>query len=254
VVTESNDPGETPAAPQQPAAPSVPASSMSVWARIKEHKVAQWTVAYAAAAYTVLHGTEMVSNAFEWPHLLVRLVTVLLFLGVPLVATLAWYHGHRAQRRVSGAELTIITVLLVIAGIALGHFARPTQEHAAAKVGTTAQTTAAAVRPATATPAERSIAVLPFTDMSEGKDQEYFADGMAEEIISLLARVPELHVPARTSSFFFKGKPTKIPDIARELGVTYVLEGSVRKSGDQLRLDRPADPRRQRLSRLVTDL
>ena len=60
---------------------------MSVWTRIKEHKVAQWTLAYAAAAYTLLHGTEMVSNAFEWPHLVVRIVTLLLFLGTPLVAT-----------------------------------------------------------------------------------------------------------------------------------------------------------------------
>ena len=62
---------------------------------------------------------------------------------------------------------------------------------------------------------ERSVAVLPFTDMSEKKDQEYLADGMAEEIINLLAKVPDLLVPARTSSFYFKGKPTKIADIAQ---------------------------------------
>ena len=79
----------------------------------------------------------------------------------------------------------------------------------------------------------KSIAVLPFVDM---KDQEYFADGMAEEIIDLLAKVPDLHVPARTSSFYFKGKATKVPDIARELNVANVLEGSVRKSGDRLRV------------------
>ena len=83
---------------------------------------------------------------------------------------------------------------------------------------------------------DKSIAVLPFTDMSEGKDQEYLADGLAEEIIDLLATVPELNVPARTSSFYFKGKPTKIPDIAGELGVAHVLEGSVRKSGNHLRI------------------
>jgi TolB-like protein/Tfp pilus assembly protein PilF len=84
--------------------------------------------------------------------------------------------------------------------------------------------------------AEKSIAVLPFTDMSEKKDQEYLADGMAEEIINLLARVPYLLVSARTSSFYFKGKQTKIPDIARELGVAHVLEGSIRRSGDHLRV------------------
>jgi TolB-like protein/Tfp pilus assembly protein PilF len=82
----------------------------------------------------------------------------------------------------------------------------------------------------------KSIAVLPFADMSEKKDQEYFADGMAEEIIDLLAKVPGLDVPARTSSFYFKGKATKVPDIARELGVAHVLEGSIRRSGNQLRV------------------
>ena len=72
--------------------------------------------------------------------------------------------------------------------------------------------------------------------MSEKKDQEYFADGMAEEIIDLLAKVPDLRVPARTSSFYFKGKSTKVPDIAHELGVTHVLEGSIRRSGNKIRV------------------
>jgi TolB-like protein/Tfp pilus assembly protein PilF len=83
---------------------------------------------------------------------------------------------------------------------------------------------------------EKSIAVLPFVDMSEKKDQEYFADGMAEEIIDLLARVPDLRVPARTSSFYFKGKTTKVSEIARELRVAHVLEGSVRRAGGHLRV------------------
>jgi len=92
------------------------------------------------------------------------------------------------------------------------------------------------VAPTTTAISEKSIAVLPFTDMSEKKDQEYLADGMAEEVINLLAKVPDLLVPARTSSFYFKGKPTKIPDIARQLGVAHILEGSVRRSGDHLRV------------------
>jgi transcriptional activator of cad operon len=90
--------------------------------------------------------------------------------------------------------------------------------------------------PASTVVSNRSIAVLPFVDMSERKDQEYFADGMAEEIIDRLSKVPELYVPARTSSFFFRGKTTKIPDIARELNVAHVLEGSLRKSGNHLRI------------------
>jgi TolB-like protein/Flp pilus assembly protein TadD len=83
---------------------------------------------------------------------------------------------------------------------------------------------------------DKSIAVLPFVDMSEKKDQEYFADGMAEEIIDLLVRIPGLKVISRTSSFQFKGKTADLRSIATQLGVAYVLEGSVRQSGDRLRV------------------
>ena len=83
---------------------------------------------------------------------------------------------------------------------------------------------------------DKSIAVLPFVDMSEKKDQEYFADGMVEEILNLLSKVPELHVPARTSSFYFKGRQSTIAGISHALGVAHVLEGSVRKSGNHLRI------------------
>jgi TolB-like protein/Flp pilus assembly protein TadD len=90
--------------------------------------------------------------------------------------------------------------------------------------------------PAAPTIPEKSVAVLPFVDMSEKKDQEYFSDGLSEELIDMLAKVPDLRVPARTSSFYFKGKQTTIAEIAKALGVAQVLEGSVRKSGNNLRV------------------
>jgi len=83
---------------------------------------------------------------------------------------------------------------------------------------------------------EKSIAVLPFVDMSAGKDQEYFSDGISEELLNLLAKIPQLQVTARTSSFAFKGKETGIPEIARTLHVAHVLEGSVRKAGNAVRI------------------
>lgn len=83
---------------------------------------------------------------------------------------------------------------------------------------------------------EKSIAVLPFADMSEKKDQEYFSDGLAEELLDLLAKTPGLHVIARTSSFSFKGKSDDIPTIGRKLNVAHILEGGVRKSGTRLRV------------------
>jgi TolB-like protein/Tfp pilus assembly protein PilF len=209
---------------------------MSLWARIKEHKVAQWTLAYAAAAYTVLHGTEMVSNAFAWPHLLVRIVTLLLILGLPLVVTIAWYHGHRAQRRVGRAELTIITVLLVIAGAALWHFARPSQEHATAKVGSTVHTRAEAVRPLTATPAEKSIAVLPFQNRSREADDAFFVDGVHYDILTQLSKVRALKVISRTSVERFRGSKLSLQQIAHRLGVTSILEGGVQRAGERVRI------------------
>jgi TolB-like protein len=83
---------------------------------------------------------------------------------------------------------------------------------------------------------EKSVAVLPFLDMSEKQDEGYFSDGLSEELIDMLTRVPELRIPARTSSFYFKGKQATIRDIAAALGVAHVLEGSVRKSGKTLRV------------------
>jgi TolB-like protein/Flp pilus assembly protein TadD len=94
----------------------------------------------------------------------------------------------------------------------------------------------AAGAPAQPTISEKSIAVLPFVDMSEKKDQEYFADGMAEEIIDLLAKIPSLTVIGRTSSFQFKGKTEDLRLIGAKLAAAYVLEGSVRKSGDHVRV------------------
>ncbi len=83
---------------------------------------------------------------------------------------------------------------------------------------------------------EKSIAVLPFVNMSDDKTNEYFSDGISEELLNLLAKIPQLKVTARVSSFSFKGKEVDIPEIARRLGVAHVLEGSVRKAGDQVRI------------------
>src|SRR6186713_2879489 len=84
--------------------------------------------------------------------------------------------------------------------------------------------------------APNSIAVLPFTHMSSAEDDEYFCDGLAEELINALSKIDQLKVPARTSAFSFKGKDTHISEIAQKLGVRTILEGSVRKSGDRMRI------------------
>ena len=100
----------------------------------------------------------------------------------------------------------------------------------------------------------RSIAVLPFRDMSPGKDQGWFADGLTEEILNSLARLPELMVTARTSAFSFKDSDRPIPEIARTLGVAYVVEGSVRRNDGPVAGHRAAGPRHRRFPPVVAEL
>ena len=197
----------------------------SLWARIKEHKIAQWTLAYAAFAFAALHAATLVSDALEWPHVIVRALTLVLIIVLPIVPVLAWYHGIRAFKRVTGSELIIIALLLAIGGGLLWLVPRPHAERTSTETASVP-----------ATLGENSIAVLPFTDMSEKKDQEYFADGMAEEVLDLLAKIPGLTVIGRTSSFQFKDKTDDLRTIGAKLGAVHIVEGSVRKVGPRIRV------------------
>lgn len=130
-------------------------------------------------------------------------------------------------------------VVASLMGLAIAGFAVDRLWISSRKAVATSERIAAV--PATPSPAastfpEKSVAVLPFVDMSEKKDHEYFSDGMAEELIDMLTKIPDLRVPARTSSFYFKGKQATIADIAKALSVLYVLEGSVRTSDKTLRV------------------
>jgi TolB-like protein len=111
----------------------------------------------------------------------------------------------------------------------------PMQPGLSATTPAIATTGSSSATPPVAIP-EKSIAVLPFVDMSEKKDQEYFSDGLSEELLDLLAQVPDLRVAARTSSFFFKGKAEDVAAIGQKLRVSHVLEGSVRKAGTKIRV------------------
>ena len=126
--------------------------------------------------------------------------------------------------------LPLIVLLLVLGGGAFWYFQGASDVPAAKQATTTASPVAAAA------PNEKSIAVLPFADMSAGKDQEYFADGLSEELLNLLAKLPELRVIGRTSSFQFKGRNEDLRAIGEKLNVAHILEGSVRKSGEKLRI------------------
>jgi len=156
-----------------------------------------------------------------------------------IVATPAGGSSRTSYPDSDGPRRRIAIVVGSLLTVAIGGFAAyrlRLPEHRIVAPPVVAVATATPAAPAASSIPERSVAVLPFVDMSEKKDQEYFSDGLSEELIDMLTKVPDLRVPARTSSFYFKDKPTKIPDIAKELGVAHVLEGSVRKSGNHLRV------------------
>ncbi len=202
----------------------------SAWSKLRRRKVVQWGIAYCAGAWGFLQGLEYVTDTFHWSERIQQIATLALLIGLPVALVLAWYHGDRGAQRVTRVEVAILTVLFLLGG---GMFWAYQHMGGASEVSTIAQSTAASTPLAAS---DRSIAVLPFVNMSSDQDQEYFADGISEELLNLLAQVPELRVIARTSSFSFKGSNVDIAEIARRLNVTHVLEGSVRKSSDKLRV------------------
>ena len=139
----------------------------------------------------------------------------------------------RAERRSWWVVMVLIAALMVALGYELREMQRPLRT---AVLSNPSAIVARDNKSARTPVPSKSIAVLPFVDLSENKDQQYFADGMAEEIIDRLVKVPGLRVPARTSSFFFRGTTATIADIARTLAVANVLEGSVRKAGSRVRV------------------
>jgi adenylate cyclase len=173
----------------------------------------------------------MLTEAQEWRHIIVRLLSFALILAVPIVVTVGWYHGHKARHRISSPEIVIITLLLFITGSVLWWLTKPHQETAA--VAPPSVPDASSMRPAAAP--EKSIAVLPFVDMSERKDQDYFGDGMAEEVTDLLAKLPQITVIGRTSSFQFKGRNEDLRTIGGQLHAAHVVEGSGRRVGQRRR-------------------
>jgi hypothetical protein len=150
----------------------------STWTRLRRRKVVQWGLVYVAAAWGFLQGLEYVSEAFHWPEQLRQIALLVLLIGLPIALVLAYYHGDRGQQRMSTPEFAILTLLLLLGGGAFWYYQR-TSETLTATSSPTSTTAAFAT--------DASIAVLPFV-----KEQEYFADGISEELLNLLAQVPEL--------------------------------------------------------------
>ena len=202
--------------------------------RLRQRKVVQWALAYGAAAFAVIQVLDIVVQRFGWPEVLERLVIVALPLGLVVTLVVVWYHGERGVQRVTGTELLILALLFAISGGALW---RVSQGPPGASSGAPSAKEAGPAAPTTAAPMEKSIAVLPFENLSHDSDNAYFADGMQEEILTRLASIGELKVISRTSTEKYMSHPDNLKTIAAELGVATILEGGVQKSGNDVRIN-----------------
>ena len=208
-----------------------------LFGELKRRNVVRVGIAYIVLGWVVLQVGDVLFDMFGTPDWVGKTLAVLIVLGFPFACLFAWAfevtpEGIKKTREVDLSDsITHSTgrrldrVIIVTLVIALGYFIWDRQ---------------GLVEPEASVAEEagidRWIAVLPFVNMSSDREQEWFADGLTEEILNALARTPDLLVASRTSSFQFKGQNTDISEIATKLGVAHVLEGSVRRGGDRLRV------------------
>jgi len=205
--------------------------------RLRQRKLVQWALAYAAAAFASLQGLDIVAQRFGWPESVERVAIVALAIGFLVTLVLAWYHGERGAQRVAGTELMILALLLAIGGGLLWRVAQ-NPPAAASAAGSAAVSGGANHAPgAAAAVSDKSIAVLPFESLSDEKANAYFAVGIQDEILTRLAKIGALKVISRTSTQHYASAPDNLPEIARQLGVANILEGSVQKAGEAVHIN-----------------
>ena len=207
----------------------------SFFAELKRRNVYKVAIAYAVVAWLLMQVASQIFPFFEIPNWAVRLVVLLLVIGFPVAVILAWAFEltpegikraedvdvSKSLTRKSGRKLDffIIAVLLLVIAALLFRRLHPN------------------VSPAVSSSPEKSIAVLPFENLSEEKANAYFADGIQDEILTKLAGIGDLKVISRSSTAKYKSKPEDLKTVANELGVATVLEGSVQRSGDRVRVN-----------------
>lgn len=216
---------------------------------LKRRNVFRVGIAYAISAWVLLQIVDLVLDNISAPEWIMQVFMLGIAIGFPVALIFAWAFemtpdGVKRESEVDrSASITTKTgrgldrSIILILVIALAWFAwERFGSSPPATAPTEAQSTAAVETTSKQTEAAKSIAVLPFVAMSSGPDDEYFADGLTEEILNSLAQLPELLVTARTSAFSFKGQDINVQEIASKLGVKHIVEGSVRRSGERMRV------------------
>ena len=224
---------------------------MSLFEELKRRNVVRVGVAYIVIGWVLAQIAEFAFENFGAPGWVLKTIVVVILLGLPIALFFAWAFEltpdgvkreedvDRSQSitRTTGHKLDRLIIAALVLALAYFFWTKQPGDEPLDSVEPVAVVETASVEPPpVAGPDARSIAVLPFVNMSSDEEQEWFSDGLTEEILNALARTPDLLVAARTSSFKFKGSGEDVPTIATALGVAHVLEGSVRRSGDQLRV------------------
>lgn len=228
--------------PRAPAAKSFGGQDVSFFEELKRRNVFRIGVAYAVVSWVVLQIIDVISPIFELPVWAPKLVFVILAVGAVPALIFAWAFEITPEGLKKEADVDRSTSIVGATGRKLNYVVVAALVLAVALLLVERQSTDAADEPNAAADvvadpgAAKSIAVLPFVNMSSDLEQEYFSDGITEEILNSLAAVKELKVAGRTSSFAFKGKNDDLRLIGDALGVSHILEGSVRKSGEQVRI------------------
>ena len=225
---------------------------MSFYAELKRRSVFKVAIVYTLIAWVLLQVSDTLGPALRLPEWLTSAVAFLLILGFPIAVIFAWAfdltpdglkmeknsEGNSSSEDTKGKVRNPVIAIALIVALSYLAFDKLVLDPGKEAAEMTADGLVTEQQAATVESAEvdKSIAVLPFVNMSSDKEQEYFSDGLAEELLNLLSKIPELKVAARTSSFSFKGKEIEITEIASRLKVAHILEGSVRKSGNQIRI------------------
>ena len=209
----------------------------NLFEELKRRNVFRVSIAYLAVGWLLLQVVDLVLENMTAPDWVMQFFLLVVAVGFPIAVLLAWAfeltpEGIKLERdvvrdksitRQTGRKLNRTIIIVLVAAVAfllVDKFFLQEQVAPAVEVAET----------------DKSVAVLPFVAMSNGPDDEYFADGLTEEILNSLTRLPELLVTARTSAFHFKGQDEPITEIAATLGVAHIVEGSVRRSGERLRI------------------
>jgi TolB-like protein/Tfp pilus assembly protein PilF len=221
---------------------------MSFIGELKRRNVIRVALLYFVAAWLLLQLTDVLSSLLPVPEWTGSLVFLLLLIGLPPALIFAWVYemtpeGIKREKDIdrdtsitpqTGKKINFVIVALLVLAIGGMVVDRLLPEKPALPVA--ADETVSEVGETDGGTPRNSIAVLPFADLSEDGDQQFFTDGLSEELLNLLVRVDGLRVASRTSAFAFRDSSLGVPQIAQTLGVAHVLEGSVRKSGDRIRV------------------